>query len=107
MYYSPQGTDATIYPPHPDLRFKNNTPAYILIQTRIEGNKLFFDFYGSDDGRKTETKDPVIYDRKSDGSMKSIWTQTVTDKDGNLVFEKKFYSIYKSPALYPHKNPLE
>ncbi|MCK4891863.1 MAG: VanW family protein, partial [Candidatus Pacebacteria bacterium] len=43
-YYNPQGTDATIYPPHPDLRFKNNTPAYILIQTRIEGNKLFFDF---------------------------------------------------------------
>ncbi len=107
MYYSPQGTDATIYPPHPDLRFKNNTPAYILIQTRIEGNKLFFDFYGSDDGRKVETKDPVIYDRKSDGSLKSVWTQTVTDKDGNPVLEKKIYSIYKSPALYPHKNPLE
>lgn len=106
-YYSPQGTDATIYPPHPDLKFKNNTPAYILIQTRIEGNKLFFDFYGSDDGRTVEAKDPVVYDKKSDGSMKAVWTQKVQDKEGNLILEKKFYSIYKSPALYPHKNPLE
>lgn len=106
-YYSPQGTDATIYPPHPDLRFRNNTPAYILIQTRVEGNNLYFDFYGSDDGRKVELVGPVVYDKKSDGSMKAVWTQKVFDKDGNLQFEKKFYSDYKSPALYPHKNPLE
>lgn len=106
-YYSPQGTDATIYPPHPDLRFKNNTPAYILIQTKIRGNKLYFEFYGSDDGRKVELAGPKTYDKKEDGSMKAVWTEKVSDKDGNLVLEKKFYSIYKSPALYPHKNPLE
>lgn len=106
-YYSPQGTDATIYPPHPDFRFKNNTPAYILIQTRIKGNKLFFDFYGSYDERKVEMIGPTIYDKKPDGSMKSVWTQKVTNKDGELIIDKKFYSIYKSPALYPHKNPLE
>jgi len=106
-YYSPQGTDATIYPPHPDLRFKNNTPAYILIQTKIKGNKLYFEFYGSDDGRKVELIGPKTYDKKEDGSMKAVWTEKVSDKDGNPVLEKKFYSIYKSPALYPHKNPLE
>ena len=106
-YYAPQGTDATIYPPHPDLQFKNNTPAYILIQTRIEGNKLYFDFYGSDDGRDVQTKGPVTYDIKPDGSMKSVWTQQVFDENEELLFEKKFYSIYKSPKLYPKKNPLE
>ncbi len=106
-YYNPQGTDATIYPPHPDLSFKNNTPAYILIQTRIEGNKLFFDFYGSDDGREVKLIGPYTYDKQPDGSMKSVWTQQVYDKNGELLFEKKFYSAYKSPALYPHKNPLE
>jgi len=37
-YYDPQGFDATIYPPSPDLKFINNTPNYIMIQTRIEGN---------------------------------------------------------------------
>lgn len=106
-YYNPQGTDATIYPTHPDLRFRNNTPAYILIQTRVEGNNLYFDFYGSDDNRKVELVGPAVYDKKSDGSMKAVWTQKVFDKDSNLQFEKKFYSVYKSPALYPHKNPLE
>ena len=102
QYYNPQGTDATIYPPRPDLRFKNNTPAYILIQTRIEGNKLYFDFYGSDDGRKVVLKGPYIYSRKPDGSMKASWTQEVYDKDGELKFKKTFYSNYRSPALYPH-----
>ena len=107
QYYAPQGTDATIYPPHPDLSFKNNTPAYILIQTRIKGNKLYFDFYGSDDGREVKTKGPVIYDKQPDGSMKSVWTQQVYDDYEELLFEDKFYSVYKSPNLYPHKNPLE
>lgn len=102
QYYNPQGTDATIYPPHPDLRFKNNTPAYVLIQTRIEGNKLYFDFYGSDDGREVTLKGPYTYDWKPDGSMKTTWTQEVYNKDGELQFKKIFYSNYKSPALYPH-----
>ena len=102
QYYNPQGTDATIYPPHPDLRFKNNTPAYVLIQTRIEGNKLYFDFYGNDDGRKVILKGPSVYNRKPDGSMKASWTQEVYDKNGELKFKKTFYSNYRSPSLYPH-----
>ncbi len=102
QYYNPQGTDATIYPPHPDLRFKNNTPAYVLIQTRIEGNRLYFDFYGSDDGREVVLKGPYIYSRKANGAMKASWTQEVYDKDGELKFKKIFYSNYRSPALYPH-----
>ena len=106
-YYNPQGTDATIYPPHPDLRFKNNTPAYILIQTRIEGNNLYFDFYGSDDGRKVVLTGPYIYDKKSDGSMKATWTQEIYNKDNELEFKEVFYSNYKSPALYPLGTPLE
>lgn len=57
-YYKPTGMDATIYIPHPDLRFQNNTPGYILIQKRIEGNKLAFDFYGTPDGRKVEIDGP-------------------------------------------------
>ncbi len=102
QYYNPQGTDATIYPPHPDLRFKNNTPAYVLIQTRIEGNRLYFDFYGSDDGREVVLKGPYIYSRKANGAMKASWTQEVYDQDEELKFKKIFYSNYRSPSLYPH-----
>ncbi len=60
-YYEPAGTDATIYSPWPDFRFINDTEKYILIQTRIEGTKLFFDFWGTKDGREVIMTDPVIY----------------------------------------------
>jgi len=48
------GVDATIYDPKPDLIFKNDTGHHILIQSRIEGDNLFFEFWGTKDGRQTE-----------------------------------------------------
>lgn len=51
-YYEPAGTDATIYEPWPDVRFINDTNSYILIQTKISGNLLIFEFWGAQDGRK-------------------------------------------------------
>lgn len=102
QYYSPQGTDATVYIPSPDLKFLNNTPAHILVQTKIEGNILTFEYYGASDGRKVETIGPVTYDRKPDGSMRAKWTQKVYRNDGSLLFEKVFLSKYDSPSKYPH-----
>ena len=102
QYYSPQGTDATVYIPSPDLKFKNNTPAHILIQTHIDGNTLTFDYYGTSDNRRVETEGPITYDRKGDGSMKAKWTQRVYSSDGNLLFEKVFLSKYDSPSKFPH-----
>ncbi len=60
-YYEPAGTDATIYDPSPDLRFINDTGNYILIQSRIEGTKIYFDMWGTKDGRKVEETAPTIY----------------------------------------------
>jgi vancomycin resistance protein YoaR len=60
-YEPPVGMDATIYNPHPDLRFKNDTDNHILIQSRIEGTDIYFDLWGTDDGRKVEITDPVVY----------------------------------------------
>ncbi len=60
-YYEPAGTDATIYNPWPDFRFINDTSEYILIQTRIEGDDIYFDFWGTKDGRIVEKTDPEIY----------------------------------------------
>jgi vancomycin resistance protein YoaR len=60
-YEPPVGMDATIYDPHPDLRFKNDTDDHILIQSRIEGTDIYFDLWGTDDGRKVEITDPVVY----------------------------------------------
>jgi len=60
-YYEPAGTDATIYDPLPDFRFINDTGNYILIQARIENNDLYFDFWGTKDGRVATTTYPTIY----------------------------------------------
>ena len=108
VYYDPQGFDATIYPPWPDLRFINNTPSYVLVQTKINDYDLIFEFYGTNDGRKIEIDGPLQYDIKEDGSMKAKLFQKVYDKKNNLIIDKTFYSDYKSPDLYPiEKNPLE
>jgi vancomycin resistance protein YoaR len=61
VYYEPAGTDATIYQPWPDLRFINDSPNYILIQTHSTGTDLYFDLWGTKDGRVVEETDPTIY----------------------------------------------
>ncbi len=101
-YYNPQGMDATVYIPRPDLRFINNTPGYILIQTKIEGTNLIFDFYGTSDGRTIAIEGPKIFDRQPDGAMKATFTQIVRDKDGNEILKDTFKSNYDSPWKYPH-----
>ncbi|MFA6048056.1 MAG: VanW family protein [Parcubacteria group bacterium] len=102
QYYNPQGMDATVYVPRPDLRFMNNTPKYILIQTRIEGTELIFDFYGTNDGRKVELNGPKIIERNPDGSMKTTLGQKVTDTNGKIIIDDTFNSNYDSPSKYPH-----
>ncbi len=106
-YYNPQGFDATIYPPHPDLRFLNDTPAHILIQSKIEGTKITFEIYGSKDARETKVIGPTILESNPDGLMKTVLYQEIW-RDGVLERKDTFRSNYRSPALYPvEKNPLE
>jgi vancomycin resistance protein YoaR len=73
-YYEPAGTDATIYDPMPDLRFKNYSPFNILIQSRIEGDDLYFDFWSTEDGRSATSTYPVIYNITKPGPTKIIET---------------------------------
>ena len=107
-YYGTPGFDATIYPPNPDLKFMNDTPGHILIQTRIVGTKLFFDFYGTSDGRTTEVIGPIVTKKGADGSAEAYLTQKVTRND-EIIIDKTFFSKYRSPLLYPvaTRNPLE
>lgn len=102
QYYAPQGLDATVYIPKPDLMFINDTPNYILVQTRIEGTQLFFDFYGTSDGRQAKLIGPIVLERNGDGSMKTTVTQEIYDASGALIRKQEFKSNYKSPSLFPH-----
>jgi vancomycin resistance protein YoaR len=65
VYYErvyPVGFDATVYPPAVDLKFKNDTSAYILIQSSVDKNtnELIFELYGTSDGRTIELGKPVM-----------------------------------------------
>jgi vancomycin resistance protein YoaR len=102
QYYNPQGFDSTVYVPRPDLRFVNNTPGHILIQTKIEGTELVFQFYGTSDGRRVNMIGPKIIQKNPDGSMKTTFTQEVYDKNDSLLSSDVFNSNYASPSKYPH-----
>lgn len=122
----PPGLDATVYPPSPDLKFKNDTPAYILIQTVIdqEAKRLAFRLYGTADGRRVEVGKPVIHSQTPPpepiyidepnlpaGVVKRIdsahwgakvsFTRKVWNADGSLKEEQTFWSNYVPwPAVY-------
>jgi len=105
QYYNPQGFDATIYPGIVDLRFKNNTPGHILIQTRLIGSKLVVEIYGSKENTEVKMEGPVQYDIKSSGAMKAYFIRKIYT-DGKVIDEERFDSTYNPPP--PHeRNPLE
>ncbi len=115
---SPPGLDATIYVPTVDLKFKNDTKDYILIQTQINQDmqQLSIFLYGTKDGRVVNISQPVITNRtppppdlyqddptlpkgiikqvdfKAEGSKVSF-TRAVT-KNGKRIISDKFISNY-------------
>lgn len=119
-YYSPQGTDATVYPPRVDLKFKNDTPGSLLVQTFTdEDDRAYFIYYGTRDDRRTEVFGPYIFDRRSapkeertiytteippgekrkagekhDG-LKAIWYRRIEKPGAETVLER-IYSAYEA-----------
>jgi len=113
------GFDATVYAPTVDLKIKNDTPHYILIQTTVDTKKLtlIFEIYGAKDGRMVKISKPVLTNQtppppdvyQDDPTLPvgkvvqtehQAWGGTVTfnyrvEKDGLVSFEKKFVSNYQ------------
>lgn len=99
-YYNPPGFDATVYPPSPDLKFVNDTPNNILLQSKIENTKLIFEIYGTNDGRDVKMKGPTITQKNPDGSLKTVLAQEIW-RGGQLERSDIFRSSYQSPNLFP------
>ncbi len=116
-YEPPVGLDATIYFPKPDLKFVNDTPGYILIQGRVVGNKVVFEFWGTSDGRTSNITAPIVSNvvqpgepiyadtdtlpkgeqkqiEKPHAGATAIVTYTVT-RAGTVINKQVFKSIYK------------
>jgi len=116
---SKAGLDATVFSPSEDLKFINDTPAYILIQTKIDlaNVNLAFEFYGATDGRKAEILNhvvggisappPALYQDDPTlpvGVVKQVdfaaWGAKASfeyrvSRNGQTIFEKTFVSNYR------------
>lgn len=104
-YYNPQGFDSTIYPGVVDLKFKNDTPGHIMLQSYISGTKITFEIYGTDTGRIVTVNPPVQYDIQPDGSMRAYFVRKIA-QNGETK-ETTFNSTYKAPPSAQERNPLE
>jgi vancomycin resistance protein YoaR len=58
------GFDASVFSPYADLKFVNNSPGHLLIETVYDPTRmaLTFKFYGTDDGRQVIISPPTITD---------------------------------------------
>jgi vancomycin resistance protein YoaR len=116
---SPPGLDATVYSPSPDLKFTNDTPAYILIEASADTKNysLVFELYGTNDKRISTISKSIVTnvtpppeDLYQDdptlpiGKIKQIdykaWGAKVTfnyvvTRDGEEIIRKTFVSNYK------------
>ena len=122
---SAPGFDATVYGPLIDLKFKNDTPGHLLVQTRVDPktSSLVFEIYGTDDAREVEITKPVITsvtappeDLYQDdptlptGTIKQVdfkaWGAKVNfnykvTRNGEELFSKTFYSNFRPwQAIY-------
>lgn len=73
-YYDPPGTDATIYGPHPDLKFRNDTGHPIMIHAYQKGSELFFEFWGTSDGRQADYSYPRTWNSVAPPPTKLVET---------------------------------
>jgi len=89
-YYEPAGTDAAIYDPWPDVRFINDSGNYILIQSRIVKDNLYFDFWGKKDGRVATSTTPVVYNITKPAPAKL--TETTDLKPGEKKCTEKAHN---------------
>jgi vancomycin resistance protein YoaR len=113
------GLDATVFSPTVDLKFKNDTGHYILIQSMVDpvNLRLTFELYGTKDGRESIVSKPVIASQtpappplyQDDPNLpkdqvkqvdfaaagaKVYFTRKVT-KDGKIIIDETFNSNYR------------
>lgn len=127
-YYEQQsqvGLDATVYDPTADLKFKNDTPAHLLVQAYADTKnyKLTFELYGTHDGRIVTISQSRIWDQvppppdlyQDDptlpaGQIKQIdwkaWGAKVAfdykvERGNEILQDRTFYSAYRPwQAIY-------
>lgn len=117
---SKPGADATVYSGNVDFRFKNDTDHYILIHGQADSKNLsmYYEIYGTSDGRSAEIVDHKVWDARSapapqyfddpslpagtlkqidfaTGGIKASFKNVIKDKDGKIIREDEYFSNYR------------
>ncbi len=87
-HYAPQGTDATVYPGVIDMRFKNDSPGALVMQTYAEGDLAYFLYYGTKDDRSSEVVGPFIWAQTSPPADKTQLTLDLKPGERKKVGER-------------------
>ena len=85
-FYSPSGTDATIFPPQTNVRFLNDSPGSLLVQTFTEGNKAYFLYYGTrSTDRSVDLIGPFTWDFRKPGEDRTMYTTEIPPGETRIV----------------------
>lgn len=135
-YYEPAGSDATIYVGSKDFKFKNTSPAALLLQTRkggLNNAELFFHYYGTKPNRSVYIYGPITKNYRNPPAPKTTisedlapgQTQVVSHEvigfdsyfyrdvieNGQELYNDKFFSPYQARGVWTIKGaavaPLE
>lgn len=100
--YGVPGVDATIYYPAVDMKYRNDTPGHLYMQTRMVGTSLTFDYFG------TKTKYGVIRgpqfitgDADATKPSHTVFYRDVKKLDGTTVKTDEVHTYYKSSKDFP------
>lgn len=104
-YYSQvlgHGLDATIYPGVHNLKFTNNTEGHILMQAYTDGPRVYFKFYGTDDGRK------VVLEGPHGSGLHYQWYRTIVKNDETTkeIINSNYKAIPPDQIAKPVPKPI-
>ncbi len=113
----PQGRDATVNYPDIDLKFVNDTGAWLLLRTFVGSSSLVVNLYGTSPGRRVESstaplvvtgsppvkkiQDPslekgrTVVEEYGQPSRSTNVTRRVYDRGDTLIAESTWYSAYR------------
>lgn len=97
-YFSryPEGIEATISWPEPNLIFKNNTPYGILVHTITTPTSVTVQFFGNNDGRFVQGKHrdgKTTISVVSEGGENSKIVESITENKTDLYPPKEIYYV--------------
>lgn len=100
--YGVPGVDATIYYPAVDMKFRNDTPGYLYMQTRMVGTSLTFDYFGTKT-KYGEIRGPQFVSGTTDATKPShtVFYRDVKTLDGKVVKTDTVHTWYQSSLNFP------